>query len=131
VNEPVWISKRAVLAMHQEQLAEHGGASGIRDENLLDSALAKPHNVFAYSEDPDLFTLAASYAYGIARNHAFTDGNKRTALVVSMTFLDRNGIEVTAALTDIYVTFLTLAAGTLTEDDLAAWFRRHAVPLET
>ncbi len=75
--------------MHSEQLAEHGGSDGIRDETLLDSALAKPLNVFAYADEPDIFRLAASYAFGIARNHAFIDGNKRTALVVSITFLDQ------------------------------------------
>ena len=131
MNEPVWISKRAVLAAHEEQLAEHGGPPGIRDESLLDSALAKPHNVFAYSEQPDLFILAASYAFGISQNHPFVDGNKRTALVVSMIFLDRNGWEIDAPQVDVYVTFLSLAEGTLSEKELAAWFAKHAVPLKT
>jgi death-on-curing protein len=131
MDEPVWISKRAVLAVHEGQLAEHGGSTGLRDESLLDSALAKPHNVFAYSEQPELFILAASYAFGIARNHAFIDGNKRTALVVSMMFLDRNGWEINAPLVDVYVTFLSLAEGTLSEQGLAAWFKKHAVPLKT
>ena len=96
MNEPLWISKKAVLAMHNAQLAEHGGSDGIRDETLLDSALAKPLNVLAYADQPDIFRLAASYAFGIARNHAFVDGNKRTALVVSLTFLDRNGWDIVA-----------------------------------
>ncbi|MEO6911644.1 MAG: type II toxin-antitoxin system death-on-curing family toxin, partial [Edaphobacter sp.] len=87
MGEPRWISRRAVLAIHSEQLAEHGGSDGIRDETLLESALAKPLNVFAYAHEPNVFRLAASYAFGIARNHAFIDGNKRTALVVSITFL--------------------------------------------
>jgi death on curing protein len=130
MNEPLWISKRAVLAMHSEQLAEHGGSDGIRDETLLDSALDKPHNVFAYEEAPDIFRLAASYAFGIARNHAFIDGNKRTALVVSITFLDRNGWDIVATKEDLYLTFLHLAEGTLKEASLADWFRNHAVPLE-
>ncbi len=129
MTEPLWVSKRAVLAIHSEQLAEHGGSDGIRDETLLDSALAKPRNVFAYSDQPDLFRLAASYAFGIARNHAFVDGNKRTALVVSLTFLDRNGWDIVAAKEDVYFTFLHLADGSLSEDDLTAWFTRHAVPL--
>ncbi|MEG9436748.1 type II toxin-antitoxin system death-on-curing family toxin [Edaphobacter sp. HDX4] len=129
MTEPRWISKNGVLAMHNEQLAEHGGASGIRDESLLDSALAKPHNVFAYSENPDIFRLAASYAFGIARNHAFLDGNKRTALVVSFTFLFMNGWEVEASREETYFTFLHLAEGTLSEDQLAAWFRSHTEPL--
>jgi death on curing protein len=129
MEEPRWLSKRAVLAIHSEQLAEHGGSDGTRDETLLESALAKPQNVFAYGEAPDIFTLAASYAFGIARNRAFVDGNKRTALVVSMTFLDRNGWEIEAAREDCYFTFLHLAEGKITEDQLAAWFRAHAVRL--
>jgi death-on-curing protein len=116
--------------MHSEQLAEHGGSKAIRDETLLDSALAKPLNVFAYSDNPDIFWLAASYAFGIARNHAFVDGNKRTALVVSMTFLDRNGWDVDATKEDVYFTFLHLADGSLSEEELAAWFAKHAVPLK-
>jgi death-on-curing protein len=115
--------------MHREQLAQHGGSDGIRDETLLDSALAKPHNVFAYADEPDIFRLAASYAFGIARNHAFIDGNKRTALVVSMTFLDRNGWDIEASREDTYFTFLHLAEGSLSEDALANWFSKHAVPL--
>lgn len=115
--------------MHSEQLAEHGGSEGIRDETLLDSALAKPHNVFAYADEPDIFRLAASYAFGIARNHAFIDGNKRTALVVSLTFLDRNGWEISASKKDLYFTFLHLAEGSLSEEELTAWFTKHAVPL--
>jgi death-on-curing protein len=129
MNEPLWVSKKAVLAIHSAQLAEHGGSDGIRDESLLDSALAKPRNVFAYADQPDIFRLAASYAFGIARNHAFVDGNKRTALVVSLTFLDRNGWDIVAAKEDVYFTFLHLADGSLTEDELTAWFTQHAVPL--
>jgi death-on-curing protein len=129
MNEPLWVSKKAVLAMHSAQLAEHGGSDGIRDETLLDSALAKPRNVFAYADQPDIFRLAASYAFGIARNHAFVDGNKRTALVVSLTFLDRNGWDIVASKEDIYFTFLHLADGSLTEEELTAWFTQHAVPL--
>jgi death on curing protein len=129
VDQPVWVSKRAVLALHSEQLAEHGGSDGIRDESLLDSALAKPKNVFAYGDAPDLFRLAASCAYGIARNHAFVDGKKRTALVASILFLNRNGWDVETSKEDEYFTFLHLADGSLSEDDLAAWFTRHAVPL--
>lgn len=129
MNEPVWVSKKAVLAMHTVQLAEHGGSEGIRDETLLDSALAKPRNVFAYADQPDIFRLAASYAFGIARNHAFVDGNKRTALVVSLTFLDRNGWDIVASKEDVYFTFLHLADGSFTEDELTAWFTQHALAL--
>jgi death on curing protein len=128
MDEPLWISKKAVLAIHSTQLAEHGGSDGIRDETLLDSALAKPRNVFAYADQPDIFRLAASYAFGIARNHAFVDGNKRTALVVSLTFLDRNGWDIEASKEDVYFTFLHLADGSLSEVELATWFTKHAVP---
>jgi len=129
VDEPRWVSKRAVLALHREQLAEHGGSDGIRDEFLLDSALAKPQNVFAYASKPDLIQLAASYAFGIARNHAFIDGNKRTALVVSVLFLNRNGWDITLSKADEYATFLHLADGSLSEEELAVWFTRHTVRL--
>jgi death on curing protein len=127
VNEPRWVSKRAVLALHDEQLAEHGGSGGIRDESLLDPALAKPRNVFAYESEPDLFRLAASYAYGIAHNHASINGNKRTALVVSILFLNRNGWDINSSKADEYETFLHLAEGSLSEEALAAWFREHGV----
>ena len=129
MDEPIWIDKPEVLVAHSRQLAEHGGSDSIRDENLLDSALAKPVNVFHYAAQPDIFRLAASYAFGISRNRAFADGNKRTALVVSLTFLDRNGWDIVATKEDLYLTFLHLADGTLTEGDLTAWFQKHAVPL--
>jgi death on curing protein len=129
VDQPRWISKKAVLAMHSLQLAEHGGSAGIRDETLLDSALAKPLNVFAYADQPDIFRLAASYAFGIARNHTFVDGNKRTALVVSLTFLERNGWDIVAPKENVYFTFLHLADGSLSEDELTTWFTKHAVVL--
>jgi death-on-curing protein len=130
VDQPLWVSKKAVLAMHSEQLADHGGSDGIRDETLLDSALAKPLNVFDYADEPDIFRLAASYAFGIARNHAFIDGNKRTSLVVSITFLDRNGWDIVAPKDEVYFTFLHLAEGSLSEEQLADWFRKHAVRLQ-
>ena len=129
MDQPRWISKKAVLAMHSQQLAEHGGSDGIRDETLLDSALAKPLNVFAYVDDADIFRLAASYAFGIARNHAFVDGNKRTALVVSMTLLDLNGWDIVALKEEVYATFLHLAEGSLSEEELSAWFTAHAIAL--
>ena len=118
-----------MLAAHSQQLAEHGGTDGIRDENLLDSALAKPHNVLAYEEGVDLFRLAASYAFGIARNHPFLDGNKRTALAVSTAFLIRNGWDIEAPREELYAAFLHLADGTLSEEELAAWFGSHAVAI--
>lgn len=130
MQEPRWILRSAVLAIHREQLAEHGGSDGIRDESLLDSALAKPKNVFAYEENATIFRLAASYAFGIARNHAFVDGNKRTALVVCRTFLYANGWTLRSSKEELYLTFLHLAEGTLSEADLAAWIEQHAVSLD-
>ncbi len=115
--------------MHQEQLAEHGGSSGIRDETLLDSVLTKPLNVFAYVEGCDIFRLAASYAFGIARNRAFIDGNKRIALTVSLTFLDRNGWDILAKREELYFVFLHLTEGSFSEEELTLWLRQHAAPL--
>jgi len=129
MNEPTWVLKQVVLALHSEQLAEHGGSDGIRDENLLDSALARPVNVFAYNNAADIFDLAAAYAFGIARNHAFIDGNKRTAASVSMTFLRLNGWEVEAPKEEEYSTFLGVAEGSLEQSVLAAWFRAHAAAI--
>ncbi len=129
MNEPIWIDKPEVLIVHSMQLAEHGGSDGIRDETLLDSALAKPRNVFAYEDLPSLPRLAASYAFGLARNHAFIDGNKRTALVVSEGFLRLNGLKVVSTPEEKYFTFLHLADGSLSEEGLAAWFTKHAMPL--
>lgn len=123
---PVWVRDDVVRAVHLRQLAEHGGAEGIRDEGLLASALARPKNLLAYSdEEPDLSALAASYAFGIARNHPFVDGNKRTAFVVCRTFLKLNGHDLDASQEDKYLTFLKLAEGKLTEDELADWIRMH------
>ena len=129
MNEPIWIDKPEVLIAHSMQLAEHGGSDGLRDESLLDSALAKPRNVFAYAESVTLPRLAASYAFGIARNHAFIDGNKRTALVVSEGFLLLNGLKVVSSPEEKYLTFLHLADGSFSEEDLTIWFEKHAIPL--
>jgi death-on-curing protein len=127
MDEPIWIEKPEVLIAHSRQLAEHGGSDGLRDEGLLDSALAKPRNVFAYEDAPTLPRLATSYAFGIARNHPFIDGNKRTALVVAEGFLRINGLRITAPAEEKYPVYLGLAAGEVGEDQLAAWFARHAV----
>lgn len=112
------------MAAHAEQLAEHGGGDGVRDAGLLDSAMARPQNLALYG-NPDIAELAASYAYGIARNHPFVDGNKRTAAVVSETFLVLNGGTLRANDAELVVAFLALAAGELSEDELTAWFREH------
>lgn len=110
------------MAAHREQLAEHGGGDGVRDARLLDSAMARPQNLAAYGK-PDAAALAASYAFGIARNHPFVDGNKRTAAVVSETFLVLNSYKLTATDAELVVAFLALAAGELSEEELADWFR--------
>ena len=122
-----WISKPALLLLHAESLAEHGGSPGLRDEGLLDSALARPQNLLAYGE-PDAAALAASYGWGVARNHPFIDGNKRAALLSIGLFLHLNGWRLTASQADTTRTMLALAAGELPEDALADWLRRHAAP---
>jgi death on curing protein len=128
MSEPVWIRLDVVLAMHNEALIQHGGAEGVRDLGLLESALARPKNVFAYSNpEPSLGRLAAAYAKGIVANHPFVDGNKRTAFTVSVTFLRLNGLDLTATQDDRYLTFLGLADGSLSEDQLAAWFDRKTI----
>jgi death-on-curing protein len=122
----VWVREDVVLAVHLRQLAEHGGGEGIRDEGLLQSALARPQNLLAYGDPPpDLASLAAAYAYGIARNHPFIDGNKRMALTVARLFLLLNGIDLVATQEEKYSTFLALAAGQLSEEDVANWVRAH------
>ena len=119
----IWVETAVALAAHDEQLAEHGGAAGVRDANMLESAMARPLNLVAYG-DPDVAELAASYAFGIARNHPFVDGNKRTAAVVSETFLMLNDHRLTCDDVELVVTFLALAAGDLTVEALTDWFRR-------
>jgi death-on-curing protein len=114
-------------AAHGAQLAEHGGGQGTRDPGALESALARPRNLAVYGA-PDAAALAAAYAFGIARNHPFVDGNKRTAAVVSELFLIRNGYALGANDAEVVVAFLALAAGEVTEDEMADWFRRHIAP---
>jgi death-on-curing protein len=126
--EPVWIREIEVLALHRRLLAQFGGSDGIRDAALLDSALARPKNRFAYAElPPTLPELAAAYAFGICRNHPFVDGNKRTAMAVAILFSEFNGAEVTATQEDAYLTFLGLAAGSISEEDLTVWFAKNSV----
>ena len=122
----MWIATEVALAAHAEQLTEHGGGDGIRDAGMLDSAMARPRNLADYSE-PDVADLAAAYAYGIARNHPFVDGNKRTAAVISETFLMLNGQVLQATDAELVVAFVALAAGELSEVELADWFRQHLV----
>jgi death-on-curing protein len=122
--EPVWLEVEMALAIHDRQLAEHGGLAGVRDSGALDSALARPVNQWTYGED-DRSALAAAFAFGIARNHPFSDGNKRTAWVLARLFLALNGVRITYEPLDAIRTVQSLAAGELSEDELADWFRGH------
>jgi death on curing protein len=124
--EPEWLTKAVILAIHDEQLAEHGGGTGVRDDGLLDSTLARPQNRLAYDAAADLATLAAACAFGLARNHPFIDGNKRTAFVAAEVFLDLNGMTLTASDEDCVLTMLRLAAGEIDEDAFADWLRANA-----
>ncbi len=126
-GEWLWVANDVAEAAHREQLAEHGGGEGTRDAGALESAMARPRRRAAY-EDPDACALAAAYAFGIARNHPFVDGNKRAAAVVSETFLALNGWQLTATDAELVVAIVALAAGELGEPDLAQWFRDHAAP---
>ncbi len=128
MNEPVWISQDAILAIHESLLADHGGPPGIRDKGLLDSALNLPRNLFRYG-DPDLPALAAAYSAGIVRNHPFLDGNKRIAFMTAYVFLERNGLELTAAEADATRAVLDLAASEVTEEEFAQWLRDNCTPL--
>ena len=120
-----WLLEETVLAIHKRQIAEHGGSDGVRDVGLLSSALARPQNLLAYNEKtPDISSLAASYAFGIAKNHPFIDGNKRTALVVMRTFLLLNGSNFVATQEEKYLVFLKLAEGNMCEDELGKWIRQ-------
>ncbi|MBT3040447.1 MAG: type II toxin-antitoxin system death-on-curing family toxin [Candidatus Thiodiazotropha endolucinida] len=122
MKEPVWVLHEVVIAVHQSLLAEHGGAPGIRDESLLESALSRSRQRFEYSDEPSIFELAASYCYGLANNHPFVDGNKRIALTIAALFLELNGYSLTAPEPNAVVIIEELAAGNLSEDDLSSWF---------
>jgi death-on-curing protein len=121
MNEPEWVDFDVVLAIHEAQLAEHGGSGGIRDRGLLESALARPRNLYHYSPDASLGRLAAAYALGIAKNHAFVDGNKRTAWVVSAVFLELNGKPVTAEQAKVVAMMLAAADGSVDEEQFSTW----------
>ena len=119
-----WVDKRVLLMLHDESLAEHGGASGLRDEGLLDSALARPLNLAAYG-DPDVADLAAAYGFGLAKNHPFVDGNKRAAFLAAGLFMALNGMRLTATQAEATLAVFSLAAGELDEASFAAWLRRY------
>ncbi len=125
----IWLDREVMLAVHDEQLAEHGGISGVRDMSLFDSALGKPLNVAAYGE-PSVAKLAASYGYGIARNHPFLDGNKRTAFVAVELFLVLNGFRLVAGDAQCVLTMLDVAADQITEDAFTAWIEARIAPVD-
>ena len=125
-REPIWLNRLVVDAIHGDQLREHGGLPGVRDENALESALARPQQKWQYAEKTDIPTLAAAYGFGLARNHPYRDGNKRIAFLAVVTFLGLNGCEFTATDAEVVTAFVRLAAGQLSESALAGWIRRHA-----
>ena len=127
---PEWLAKGTILALHAESLAEHGGGEGLRDDGLLESALARPLQLFSYGDPPpDLAALAAAYGMGLAKNHAFVDGNKRIALIALLTFLIVNGQRRTASQPDAYQTMIGLASGAIDDETLAQWVRVNSGPL--
>jgi death-on-curing protein len=128
-REPVWLTRLMVDAVHQDQLLEHGGLPGIRDQNGLEAALARPRNRRAYEPESDLEALAAGYGYGLATGHPFNDGNKRTAFLAIYTFLGLNGREIEAPEQEVVLLMTDLAAGRLSEAELARWLRGHLVPV--
>lgn len=127
MNEPHWLNVNAILIMHAEQLAFHGGLGGVRDLGALESALARPRNAYAYGER-DLANLAALYVGGIVQNHPFTDGNKRAGFLAGYAFLDVNGLILEASEGEVVAFTLGLAAGEIDEAVYAAWLRDHALP---
>jgi len=128
MKEPVWLVRAALEILHDLSIAEHGGAPGLRDESLFESALARPQNLFAYKGDVDLARLAASYGFGLAKNHAFVDGNKRIAFIAVATFLAMNGHRLVADQTEATLVMLSVASGAFSDDELAGWIRKHLQP---
>lgn len=128
MSEPRWLAPVHVLAIHSDQIQAHGGAVGLRDRGLLESALERPRNRFRYEPDSDLSALAAAYGFGIARDHPFLDGNKRVAFQAMYLFLGLNGFRIDVAEEEVVATILALASGELDEASLAAWLRDHITP---
>lgn len=130
MKEPRWVDRRAILLLHAATLAEHGGSPGIRDEGLLDAALGRPQNRFAYGREVDIPVLAAAYGFGLARNHPFIDGNKRIAFIATSLFLRLNRHRLVAERADEVRAMLELSAGRLSEKAFAKWIRKHCVKSE-
>lgn len=129
MDEPLWLLRLAIDAMQHELLTQHGGLQGVRDENALESALARPRDKWAYEPDADLPTLAAAYGFGLARNHPFNDGNKRISFAAMYTFLGLNGLEIEAPEPAVVHVMIDVASGTCSEVQLAVWLREHTVTL--
>ena len=129
MGEPFWVTRDIVMGIHHEQLRAHGGRWGIRDENMLESALARPQQKWAYESDADLSDLAAAYGFGIAKNHPFIDGNKRTAFMALFSFLYANGTHLKASEPEAVEVMLGVASGELGEPELAAWCRQRGEPV--
>ena len=126
MKAPLWLSKDALLAMHDRLLADYGGGAGLRDEGLLESAMGRPRNLFAYEKQANLFTLAAAYAVGIIKNHPFVDGNKRAGFVAAAVFLECNGYELQASESEATLKTLGLAANELSDADYATWLKANS-----
>jgi death on curing protein len=125
--EPRWLSRVVIDAIHHDQLREHGGLPGVRDENVLESALARPQHKWHYGEKTDIPTLAAAYGFGLARNHPYRDGNKRIAFLAMVTFCGINGYDLEATDAEVIGEMLALAEGRVSEEDLVGWIRQHIV----
>jgi death on curing protein len=128
MSEPVWLNRRALELLHSESIAEHGGADGLRDEGLFESALARPQNILAYEGVTEPARLAAAYAFGLAKNHAFVDGNKRIAFIAAALFLRLNGYRLVADQAEATLVMLSVASGAFSESELADWIRKHVKP---
>jgi len=126
MNEPIWLLESVVLAIHEMLIAEHGGLSGVRDEGLLSSALTKPRQLFTYEPASSFFDLAAAYSLGLAKNHPFVDGNKRTAFTVMAVFLELNGLVFSAPEAEVVIFYEGLASGEITKSDLVAWIEKSS-----
>lgn len=128
MKQPLWLTKIIVEAIHLSQIREHGGQYGIRDTNLLESALSRPINRWAYRQESDIFNLAATYGYGLSKNHCFVDGNKRVAFMVMYTFLGLNGYVIDVTEPEVVDIMLGVADSSVSEEQLTAWLRRHTKP---
>ncbi|MEO6529029.1 MAG: type II toxin-antitoxin system death-on-curing family toxin [Gemmatimonadaceae bacterium] len=129
MDEPIWLHRLLIDAIHYDQLQQHGGLRGMKDENALESALARPRNRLAYEPDSDVFDLAAAYGFGLATNHCYSDGNKRIAFMAMYTFLGMNGWDIVASEPEVVRLMLDVAPQHQGEEELAAWLREHCVPL--